>query len=267
MRLTALVILALAFSLVAQVQLVGTALADARSTTIGTSQKGVPLTLYQLGSGPKRVLLIGGQHGGPEENTVELAQALLDYFDANPSDLPSNIELDILPIANPDGLSAGSRQFADGVDPDRNWGGADWRSDAFDSNAVFRTGLGGPQPFSEPETQALANWVLANQPSFIVNYHSAGGFMFGGRDGLVGELSNIYAGVSGYSWPQPGVSGQRSPLPYQATGSMNVWLREVGVPAILVELTTPRAVEIERNLAALKAVLADLALPDLTAPA
>jgi hypothetical protein len=40
---------------------------------------------------------------------------------------------------------------------------------------------------------------------------------------------------------------------------MNVWLRESGLPAILVELTTPRSVEVERNLAAVKAVLADIA--------
>src|SRR5262252_1624077 len=101
------------------------AFADTRSTDIGASQNGIPLTLYTLGSGPKRVLLIGGQHGGPEANTVELVDALLDYFEGNPSEIPAAIELDILPIANPDGLSAGSRQFADGVDPDRNWGGAD----------------------------------------------------------------------------------------------------------------------------------------------
>jgi murein peptide amidase A len=233
--------------------------ADTRASDIGTSQNGVPLTLYALGGGPKRVLIIGGQHGGPEANTVELVNGLLEYFDGNPQELPAGIELDILPVANPDGLSAGSRQFADGVDPDRNWGGNDWRTDAFDSNAVFRQGLGGPEPFSEVETQVLANWVLANRPDFIVNYHSAGGFMFGGRDGLAGQLSGVYAETSGYLWPQPGVNGQRSPLPYQASGSMNVWLRDTGIAAILVELSTPRSVEIERNLAGLKAVLAVLA--------
>jgi predicted deacylase len=232
--------------------------ADPRATIIGTSQNGESLTLYELGSGAKHVLLVGGQHGGPEANTVELADALLDYFDNNPAEVPPNIELDVLPIANPDGLAAGSRQFASGVDPNRNWGGSDWRSDGFDSNAVFRAGLGGPQPFSEPETQALANWVLAHQPAFVVDYHSAGGFMFGGRDGISGELSSLYADASGYAWPQPSVNGQRSPLPYQATGSMNVWLRESGIPSVLVELTTPRSVEIERNLAAIKAVLAEL---------
>ena len=161
------------------------------------------------------MLLIGGQHSGPEENTVELASELLKYFSRNPAGVPPGIELDILPVANPDGLTRGVRQFADGVDPDRNWGGGDWKTDAYDSNAVFRPGLGGPEPpFSAPETQALANWVLANRPTFIVNYHSAGGFMFGARDGLAGSLSSSYAQASGYWWPRPGVGGQRSPLPY-----------------------------------------------------
>jgi murein peptide amidase A len=246
---------ALLCGLLATLVLVQPALAEPRASSIGTSQGGAPLVLYSLGDGPKRVLILGGQHGGPEANTVELVGGLLDYFDANPQEVPSGIELDILPVANPDGLADGSRQFLSGVDPNRNWGGNDWRSDAFDSNAVFRVGLGGPEPFSEQETQALADWVLANRPAFIVNYHSAGGFMFGARDGAAGELASAYAQASGYSWPAPGVGGQRSPLPYAASGSMNVWLRGVGIPAILVELSTPRSTEIERNLAGLKAAL------------
>ena len=76
-----------------------------------------PEAVYALGDGPRRVLIIGGQHGGPEANTVELVGGLLDYFDSNPDQIPKGIELDILPVANPDGLAAGSRQFASGVDP------------------------------------------------------------------------------------------------------------------------------------------------------
>jgi hypothetical protein len=53
--------------------------------------------------------------------------------------------------------------------------------------------------------------------------------------------------------------GTRSPLGYSASGSMNVWLRESGIPAILVELSTPWYPEIDRNLGALKAVLRRLA--------
>lgn len=233
------------------------AFAQTRSTVIGTSQAGTDLVLYELGRGPKKILILGGQHGGPEANTVQLVDGLLEYFEADPSRVPTGIELDVLPVANPDGLADGTRQFISGVDPNRNWGGSEWRADAFDSNAVFREGLGGPEPFSEPETQALADWILANKPAFVVNYHSAGGFMFGPRDGLAGDLSNAYAEASGYYWPSPG-NGQPSPLSYQATGSMNSWLRQVGIPSILVELTTPRTTEIERNLAGLTAVLEEL---------
>jgi hypothetical protein len=42
---------------------------------------------------------------------------------------------------------------------------------------------------------------------------------------------------------------------------MNTWLRELGLPGILVELSTPRSTEIERNLAGLTAVLQMLGSP------
>jgi len=247
--------------LIAALGLVVPAFAEPASFSIGTSQGGAPLTIQQLGSGPRRVLIMGGQHGGPERNTVELVESLLDYFSSSPEELPAGLELNVLTVANPDGLAHGSRQFLSGVDPNRNWGGGDWRSDAYDSNAQFRVGLGGPEPFSEPETRALADWVLAVRPALVVNYHSAGGFMFGPRDGAPGELAAAYADVSGYNWPGgtgPG-GGIRSPLSYSASGSMNVWLRESGIPAILVELSTPFYPEVDRNLAALKAVLRRLA--------
>jgi protein MpaA len=236
-----------------------TVIAESASFSIGSTQGGEQLLVYQLSSGAKRVLIMGGQHGGPERNTVELANALLDYFGSNPEEIPPGIELNILPRANPDGLAIGSRQFMSGVDPNRNWGGGDWRADAYDSNAQFRTGLGGSEPFSEPETRALADWVLAVRPNLVINFHSAGGFMFGPRDGFAGDLATTYAETSGYAWPGGGGGGGASPLGYRASGSMNVWLRESGIPAILVELSTPWYPEIDRNLAAVKAVLRQLA--------
>jgi hypothetical protein len=243
------------------VLLATTAHAEPASFSIGSTQGGDQLLVHQLGSGAKRVLILGGQHGGPERNTVELTEALLDYFSSNPEELPSGIELNFLPRANPDGLATGSRQFISGVDPNRNWGGAEWQADAFDSNARFREGLGGFEPFSEQETRALADWVLAVRPALVINYHSAGGFMFGPRDGFAGELATIYADTSGYSWPGGGGAGGGggSPLAYRASGSMNSWLRQSSIAAILVELSTPWYPEIDRNLAAVKAVLRRLA--------
>lgn len=234
--------------------------ADPREITLGTSQAGTPLELFILGNGPKRVLILAGQHGGPEANTVELADALLEYFVSNPDELPRTVELNILTVANPDGLALGTRQFLSGVDPNRNWGSSDWNPDAYDSNAVFRTGLGGPAPFSEQETRAVADWIMRNRPALTINYHSAGGFMFGSRIGPAGELASAYADASGYWWPGGLASSDtRRALPYSTNGSMSRWLGENGLASIFIELSTPRATEIERNLSGLKAALEVLA--------
>jgi hypothetical protein len=226
-------------------------------TAIGFSQGGRPLVLRHLGDASRRVLILGGQHGGPEANTIDLVRQLTAHFMARPDEVPNSLGLDILAITNPDGASTGSRQYLSGVDPNRNWGGPDWQSDAYDSNGQFRRGLGGPEPFSEQETRALADWMLQSRPELTVNYHSAGGFMFGGRDGIGGELTDLYASASGYRAPVPGAGA--SPLSYRATGSLNVWARTVGLNGFLIELSTPYAPEFERNLAGLRVVLSRLA--------
>ncbi|MBV9355805.1 MAG: DnaJ domain-containing protein [Chloroflexi bacterium] len=232
------------------------ALADQPDTVIGTSQGGQALTVQHLGNGSTRFFIIGGQHGGPEANTVELVTQLEAYFEAHPEEIPANVTLDLLTVANPDGLQHGVRQFNSGVDPNRNWGGSDWASDGYDSNGAFRAGLGGPEPFSEPETQALANYVLQTRPAFLINYHSEGGFIFGPHSGPGSDLAAAFADATGYSYPAPGAP---SPLSYRATGSMNVWLREQGLPALLVELASARDPELARNLPGVQAVLAGLA--------
>jgi hypothetical protein len=223
---------------------------------IGFSQAGAPLTIYRVGDGPTRVFLLGGQHGGPEANTIGLVQQLQAHFEQSPDELPGGVGLDIMPIGNPDGAVAGSRQYLSGVDPNRNWGGPDWQTDAFDSNGRYLAGLGGPEPFSEQETQTLAEWLRTTRPALVINYHSAGGFMFGGRDGLAGEIARAYSDASGY--PRPTAGGGGSPLSYRATGSMNVWLREIQVAGLFIELTTPYDPEVGRNLYGLRAALATL---------
>jgi hypothetical protein len=226
---------------------------------IGFSKGGQPLVMQHLGEAPSRVLIIGGQHGGPEANTIELVQRLTQHFVDHRDELPSTLMLDVLAMANPDGVAVGTRRYLNGVDPNRNWGGPDWQTDGWDSNGVFTPGLGGSEPFSEQETRALADWMLKTRPVLTVNYHSAGGFIFGSRDGLAGDISAAYANASGYPRPQPGPGS--SPLPYRATGSLNVWARGVGLNTLFIELSTPYAVEFERNLAGLRAVLPLVAGP------
>jgi hypothetical protein len=233
--------------------------ADDSHTIIGTSQEGRLLIVYHLGSGTVPVLIMGGQHGAPEENTVRLVNQIFYYFSDHRDEIPSSIRLDLLPETNPDGLANGTRLYRDGVDPNRNWGTADWQTDAWDSNGVFRLGLGGTEPFSEVETQALRNYVLATQPAFTINYHSRGGFMFGGRAGSTGDLAGVYATASRYPRPQPSAGGGGSSvLSYRATGSMNAWLGTVGLSGILIELTDFQDPEFARNLSGLKAALSML---------
>lgn len=228
-------------------------------TPIGFSQAGEPLVLRHFGDARNRVLILGGQHGGPEANTIRLVDLLTEHFIANPDEVPKTLGLDILAVTNPDGAAAGIRQYLSGVDPNRNWGGPDWSADAYDSNGVFRTGLGGPEPFSEQETRALGDWMLQNRPVMTVNYHSAGGFMFGSREGPAAELTEAYASASGYWVPRPGGGGGGSPLSYRASGSLNVWARTMGLNTLFIELSTPSSVEFDRNLAGLQAILPRLA--------
>jgi len=237
----------------------GRAFAEAaEQTVIGYSRGGMPITVYHFGSGPTPVLILGGQHGGPEVNTVRLAHQLIAHFERWPQDVPPGLRLDILPEANPDGLAMGSRQFLSGVDPNRNWGGNDWAPDAADSNGAFRRGLGGTEPFSEPETQSLRDYILATRPALVINYHSRGGFLFGGRSGSSAEISEAYAIASGYWRPTPGgggAGGGGSVLGYRATGNMNGWLSLEGIPGLLIELATSWDPEFSRNLAAVREIL------------
>lgn len=233
---------------------------DAWETVIGYSRGGRPLLVHHLGWGEGPILVLGGQHGAPEANTVRLAWQLISHFERNSDEIPARLRLDVLPEANPDGLTLGSRQFATGVDPNRNWGGPDWGPDASDSNGQFRRGLGGPEPFSEPETQSLRDYVLATRPLLTVNYHSRGGFLFGGRLNRGNQLADAYSAASGYYRPQPGAGGTSagSVLGYRASGSMNVWLAEQSMPGLLIELATSHDSEFERNLAGIRAALAVL---------
>ena len=235
--------------------------AEPGHVVIGESQMGQPLMVYQLGGGPTPVFILGGHHGGPEANTVRLVYQLMDFFERYLWEIPQGLRLDFMPEGNPDGLARGSRQYRSGVDPNRNWGGPGWEADAYDSNGVFRVGLGGSEPYSEPETQALRDYLLAVRPALTINYHSRGGFLFGGRGERSATLSEAYARASGYYRPTPTAGGSAPRLlTYRVSGAMNPWMADQGLAAILVELATSTDSELARNLAGLQAVLAMLGL-------
>src|SRR5581483_3509542 len=87
---------------------------------LGVSEAGRPITAVKIGDGPRKFVLVGDTHGGPEANTFHLATELIDYFRAHSDEVPSTVRLYIIPTLNSDGLAANTRFNARGVDLNRN---------------------------------------------------------------------------------------------------------------------------------------------------
>lgn len=137
--------------------------ADAVVTTrevVGTSVQGRPIVaVHRAHAGATRTVLVIGNVHGDEQAGLRVVRRLRDR-----ADLPADLDLWLVPTANPDGTAARTRTNAHAVDLNRNfpylWGagprGATW---------------GGPAPLSEPETRALRALVLRLHPVLTVVFH------------------------------------------------------------------------------------------------
>jgi protein MpaA len=218
---------------------------------IGTSQAGRPLSIYQLGTGPHAVIVVGGIDGGTEGNTTALVEQLIDTLAGQPSLVPSELTLLFVPAANPDGVASGVRWLNDGVDENRNWPTADWATDTYVSGPTFIAGGGGTAPFSEPETRDLAAFVQQVRPEMIVSYHSAAGLVMSGPAAQRLGLDALYANVVGYPagvWTA-----------YPVTGDFAQWAEDRGIPTIEIELPDHSTTDFDDNLGAFEAVLVRMA--------
>jgi hypothetical protein len=103
-------------------------------------------------------LLIGGMHGD-ETATVLLLEEFTRRFLAGLKE-----PVAVLALCNPDSYVRCSRYNARGVDLNRNCG-FNWSAQSVEPS--------GPAPWSEPESQALRDFILRWRPSKIVSLHWA----------------------------------------------------------------------------------------------
>jgi len=211
---------------------------------VGYSYEGRPLIARRFGEGSRALLLVGGIHGGWEANTVILMQQLIDHFANAPQDIPAGTALVIVPLANPDGYQLGrvarGRFNGAGVDLNRNWG-CDWSPTAYSRQQRVNAGAA---PMSEPETQALAEFILQLRPAGALFFHSAANGVFAGEcNGDHGSqaLSAAFGEAGGYPHGAPFTA-------YPVTGTAASWADGEGIPAADVELRSSTDSEYERNL-------------------
>ncbi|MCK9344593.1 MAG: M14 family metallopeptidase [Candidatus Pacebacteria bacterium] len=243
---------------------------DTTKTVLGTSVEKRDITAYHYGTGTKELLFVGGIHGGYEWNTSLVAYELMDYLAATPTAIPSNVKVTVIPVLNPDGLNKvvgtpgrftkadvstsndiviSGRYNGNTVDLNRNFD-CDWQTKGLWQTTSVS---GGSAAFSEPESQAIKNYVEAHKPTAVVTWYSSAGGVFSSscHNGVLPEtktLTNIYAAASKYP-------AYESFDFYSITGDMVNWLAKKNIPAISVLLTTHQDTEWDKNLAGIKAVL------------
>jgi protein MpaA len=130
--------------------------AQAGTRMLGRSAAGRPITVTRVGDPAGIPVLVVGSIHGNETGGIAVARGL-----ARSS--PRGIDLWVVPMLNPDGVAAGTRGNAHGVDLNRNfpW---HWRplDGAYES---------GPAPLSERETRIARGLVLRTRPRVTIWFH------------------------------------------------------------------------------------------------
>jgi predicted deacylase len=159
---------------------------------LGKSVRGEELKMCVLGEGGEVTLVVGGIHGD-EPSGAGLAQSFLEYL-----------------RANPDGLAAGTRGNAHGVDVNRSFPASNWQG------AVGGRYNGGGAPAVEPETKAVMQAVESLRPARIISIHAiSGGKQCNNWDGPAEDLARRMAARNGYP--------SKASIGYPTPGSMGTW--------------------------------------------
>lgn len=219
---------------------------------IGTSVQGRGITAYSFGSGPSKVVFVGGTHGDEKSSSIILSR-WIDYLEAS-GNIPSNRTIVIIPTLNPDGYAANRRTNARGVDLNRNFPANNWKSGVTMPDKSFNPTGGGTAPLSEPESAALASYITGQSPSLVLTYHAIAGVVMPNGSGNSDALARLYDQKSNVGYAASSSTGEL--FEYDTTGAFEDWLHDKrGIPALLVELWTKSGNEYSSHQAAMLAII------------
>jgi protein MpaA len=171
------------------------AAAGARLIPLGRSWQGRPITAIEVGNPSGTPVLVVGDVHGTETAGIAVAQALAKRS-------PRDLDLWVVPDLNPDGVTAGTRQNARGVDLNRNF---PWRWRPL--SGVYESG---PRPLSEREARIAYRLILRLRPHVTIWFHQHLDMVWasGGRR----RIERVFARVSGLPYhAMPQLAGGRSP--------------------------------------------------------
>jgi protein MpaA len=165
--------------------------ASARTVLLGRSWQGRAIRAVEVGNpSGTRVLVVGCVHGN-ETAGIAIARALEHLS-------PHNLDLWIVPDLNPDGVAAGTRQNAHGVDLNRNF---PWRWRPL--GGVYASG---PHPLSEREARIAHALILRLHPHLTIWFHQHLDMVW--ASGGDRRIEKLFARVSGLPYhPMPQLAG------------------------------------------------------------
>jgi protein MpaA len=155
---------ALLLAPVAAALLLAPAAGAGERSVVGHSLQGRAIVAHRGGPAEPalRVLVFGNVHGD-EPAGVRVARRLIR------AGAPRRVELTVVPTLNPDGLAAGARGNARGVDLNRNF--------PFDWQPLGGGEYSGAGPLSEPESRAARRLILRIRPDLTIWLHQPFGLI------------------------------------------------------------------------------------------
>lgn len=125
----------------------------------GLSVEGRPIEVHSYGHGRDVVLIMATIHGNEAAGTP-LVHRLAVELESNPSHLEGR-RVVLMPMANPDGFAADTRENANGIDLNRN----------FPADNFTVTDAHGREPLSEPESRTIKQVLDRERPNRVVSIH------------------------------------------------------------------------------------------------